>query len=270
MPMVTSAISTDIVATDSGHALAVWNQYDGLQIKILAAEYRPGSGWGSPIILSKRQGNSYTPRIKADSKGNAIIVWQTDQYDLGVVYYSNEIGWQNEYYLPYRCANFDIAASPDNSFLLAMSYWDGQHYIISLLRYLPGSGWTKPELVQNDTNLNAFNVTVTLGSKGDGVAAWEFGAAGTGHMVVAADYLFNFIDMVKIETETFPLYVGAGAIMSIDTGGGISLGARVPLGAFYIFRDVPLEISLEIVPGLYLFPATSPFVMGGIGVRYCF
>jgi hypothetical protein len=104
----------------------------------------------------------------------------------------------------------------------------------------------------------------------DGVAAWNFGAAGSGNLVIAADYLFNFIDMVKIEKETFPLYVGAGAIMSIDMGGGISLGARVPLGAFYIFRDVPLEISLEIVPGLYLFPATTFSMMGGIGVRYCF
>jgi hypothetical protein len=104
----------------------------------------------------------------------------------------------------------------------------------------------------------------------DGVAAWGFGGAGSGTLVIAADYLFNFIDMVKIETETFPLYVGAGAIMSIDTGGGISLGARIPLGAFYLFRDVPLEISLEIVPGLYLFPSTSFLAMGGIGVRYCF
>lgn len=104
----------------------------------------------------------------------------------------------------------------------------------------------------------------------DGVAAWNFGAAGSGNLVIAADYLFNFINMVTIEKETFPLYVGAGAIMSIDMGGGISLGARVPLGAFYIFRDFPLEISLEIVPGLYLFPATSFLAMGGIGVRYCF
>jgi hypothetical protein len=104
----------------------------------------------------------------------------------------------------------------------------------------------------------------------DGVAAWGFGGAGSGNLVVAADYLFNFIDMVKIETETFPLYVGVGAIMSIDMGGGISLGARVPLGAFYIFRGAPLEISLEVVPGLYLFPATSFSMMGGIGVRYCF
>lgn len=102
----------------------------------------------------------------------------------------------------------------------------------------------------------------------DGVAAWSFGGAGGGSMVVAADYLFTFPG-VKIETETFPLYVGAGAIVNLAMS-DIAVGARIPLGALYLFRDVPLEISLEIVPGLYLFPSTSFLAMGGFGVRYCF
>jgi hypothetical protein len=104
----------------------------------------------------------------------------------------------------------------------------------------------------------------------EGVAAWAFSQGG--FLVVAADYLFNFPDIVKIEEETFPLYVGAGAIMRVDmgTGGGISVGARFPLGALYVFRGVPLEISLEIVPGLYIFPATQFLAMAGIGIRYCF
>jgi len=103
----------------------------------------------------------------------------------------------------------------------------------------------------------------------EGVAAWAFSQ---GFLVVAADYLFNFPDIVKIEGETFPLYFGAGAIMRVDmgTGGGISVGARFPLGVLYVFRGVPLEISLELVPGLYLFPDTAFLAMGGIGIRYCF
>jgi hypothetical protein len=103
----------------------------------------------------------------------------------------------------------------------------------------------------------------------EGVAAWAFSQ---GFLVVAADYLFNFPDIVKIEGETFPLYVGAGAIMRVDmgAGGGISIGARFPLGVLYVFRGVPLEISLELVPGLYLFPDTTFLAMGGIGIRCCF
>lgn len=102
----------------------------------------------------------------------------------------------------------------------------------------------------------------------EGIAAWAFSQ---GFLAVSADYLLNFPDLVKIEGETFPLYLGAGAIMRIDMGGGgISVGARFPLGALYVFRTVPLEISLEVVPGLYIFPDTQFLAMGGIGVRYCF
>jgi hypothetical protein len=103
----------------------------------------------------------------------------------------------------------------------------------------------------------------------EGVAAWAFSQ---GFLVVSADYLFNFPDVVKIEGETFPLYVGAGAILRINMGGAdpIGVGARFPLGVLYVFRGVPLEISLEVVPGLYLFPDTAFLAMGGIGIRYCF
>ena len=103
----------------------------------------------------------------------------------------------------------------------------------------------------------------------EGIAAWAFSQ---GFLVVSADYLLNFPDVVKIEGETFPLFIGAGAIMRVDmgTGGGISVGARFPVGALYVFRGVPLEISLELVPGLYLFPDTQFLAMGGIGIRYCF
>ena len=103
----------------------------------------------------------------------------------------------------------------------------------------------------------------------EGVAAWAFSH---GFLVVAADYLFNFPNVVQIEEETFPLYVGAGAIMRVDmgAGGGISIGARFPLGVLYVFRGIPLEASLELVPGLYLFPDTTFLGMGGIGIRYCF
>jgi hypothetical protein len=58
--------------------------------------------------------------------------------------------------------------------------------------------------------------------------------------------------------------------VDMGTGGGISVGARFPLGVLYVFRGVPLEISLELVPGLYLFPDTTFLAMGGIGIRYCF
>jgi hypothetical protein len=103
----------------------------------------------------------------------------------------------------------------------------------------------------------------------EGIAAWAFSQ---GFLVVSADYLFHFPDIAEIEGETFPLFVGAGAIMRVNMGvqPPIELGARIPLGALYVFKGFPLEISLEIVPVLYLFPDTQFTGMGGIGIRYCF
>lgn len=103
----------------------------------------------------------------------------------------------------------------------------------------------------------------------EGIAAWAFSQ---GFLVVSADYLFTFPDALKVEGETFPLFAGVGAIARINMGvqPPIELGARIPLGVLYVFRDFPLEISLEVVPVLYLFPDTQFTGMGGIGVRYCF
>ena len=103
----------------------------------------------------------------------------------------------------------------------------------------------------------------------EGIAAWAFSQ---GFLVVSADYLFTFPDVVKLEGETFPLFIGAGAIARINMGvqPPIEIGARIPLGALYVFRGFPLEISLEVVPVLYLFPDTQFTGMGGIGIRYCF
>jgi len=103
----------------------------------------------------------------------------------------------------------------------------------------------------------------------EGIAAWAFSQ---GFLVVSADYLVDFPEAVKIEGETFPLFFGIGAIARLNMGvqPPIEIGARIPLGVLYVFRDFPLELSLEVVPVLYLFPDTVFTGMGGIGIRYCF
>jgi hypothetical protein len=58
--------------------------------------------------------------------------------------------------------------------------------------------------------------------------------------------------------------------ISAAGAGQVTIGLRIPLGVLYAFKAVPIEISLDIVPGLNLFPDTAPLVMGGIAVRYRF
>ncbi len=105
----------------------------------------------------------------------------------------------------------------------------------------------------------------------EGIAAWAFTQ---GAFALSVDYLLTFPDLLKIQTASFPLFVGIGGISRLSSGAGgaaqMTLGLRVPLGVLFVFAKVPIEISLDIVPGLNLFPDTVFLAMGGLAVRYCF
>lgn len=155
------------------------------------------------------------------------------------------------------------------------------------LAALMGAAWAAGGKTQNAIRPGLFELGVNLGEPTgisaklyldktnafEGIAAWAFSR---GAITLSVDYLFHFHDVLKIETETFPLFVGIGAVAGISAGGGpaaagqVSVGFRVPLGVLYVFKQAPIELSLEVVPGLNLFPDMTFLAMGGLGVRYCF
>jgi hypothetical protein len=81
-------------------------------------------------------------------------------------------------------------------------------------------------------------------------------------------------------------YVGAGAVVVIITnnssgrdydgryfnrrGDSFALGARIPVGIEWIAPKFPIGVSLEIAPGIVLFPATQAFIQAGLAIRYYF
>ena len=109
-----------------------------------------------------------------------------------------------------------------------------------------------------------------------GSAAWDL--TSPGGFTLTGDYLFLFAKPLRIEKIRFPLYAGIGGKFVAlagdgsfgDSDGKISLGARVPLGARWIFDGVPLEAFLEIAPCLRLFPNTEFEFGGGLGLRWYF
>lgn len=98
----------------------------------------------------------------------------------------------------------------------------------------------------------------------DGALAWSLGGD---WMQIHADYLWHFY-VLDVNKGELPLYVGAGAKVGI--GDDFHLGIRVPLGIAYHFSSAPLDIFLEIVPGMDLTPDTEFEIDGGIGIRYYF
>jgi hypothetical protein len=98
----------------------------------------------------------------------------------------------------------------------------------------------------------------------DGALAWSLNGD---WMQIHADYLWHFY-VIDVSKGEMPFYVGAGAKFGI--GDDFHLGVRVPLGIAYHFENAPLDIFLEIVPGMDLTPDTDFELDGGIGIRYYF
>ncbi len=96
----------------------------------------------------------------------------------------------------------------------------------------------------------------------DGAAAWSFGDNGALHLHV--DYLLHNHDLMEFAS----LYYGLGAKVKLMDD--VQMGIRVPVGLVHEFREAPIDIFLELVPGLNLIPGTSFNMNGGVGARYYF
>ena len=116
----------------------------------------------------------------------------------------------------------------------------------------------------------------------DGAVAWSLREGA--YFSIHADYLFHNMDLIKLAKGKLPLYYGPGLRMRSwnghrywnhghwhdHDGNRTSLGIRFPVGLDYLPAKGPVDIFLELVPGLDLIPATDFDITGAIGARYWF
>jgi FG-GAP-like repeat len=70
-----NAQGPDVAIDSDGSAIAVWRQFDGVDISIWAARYVPGEGWDTPIPIETNVGEAVRPAVAMDQSGNAVAVW---------------------------------------------------------------------------------------------------------------------------------------------------------------------------------------------------
>lgn len=97
-------------------------------------------------------------------------------------------------------------------------------------------------------------------------AAWDL--SGQGSFAAQANWLLEFPGTFVIEGEDFIPYVGGGLALGVSDDA--SFGLRIPFGIVYRFEKAPIELCLELAPGMNLFPGTTFAGSGGLGIRYCF
>jgi len=113
----------------------------------------------------------------------------------------------------------------------------------------------------------SFKTWISDRSAIDAGVAWSFPGAGAFH--THADYLWHNFGLIKMQEGKMPLYVGLGGRMRVS-GRDVFLGARVPIGLAYIFAGDRLDVFVETVPVMNLFPATDFDLNAAIGIRYFF
>lgn len=112
----------------------------------------------------------------------------------------------------------------------------------------------------------------------DAAAAWSLGEGEDLHLHV--DYLRHHFGVVELDPGdgSLPLYYGIGGRLVLrdeggdgppdeDDAGDPGLGARVPLGAAYLFEEAPVELFGEVVPVLELAPDTDLDMDAALGAR---
>jgi hypothetical protein len=105
---------------------------------------------------------------------------------------------------------------------------------------------------------------------------FAFGKNSRIHVVV--DYLYHFHNVIPpLGTAGFLApYLGVGGLVSLRTNApkkdekDVSLGVLIPLGLSFVIRTIPIEIFLEVAPGIGILPGTFAIIDGGLGARYYF
>ncbi len=98
-----------------------------------------------------------------------------------------------------------------------------------------------------------------------GAIAWSFFDQSAFHLHL--DYLRHWFDFFRVDDGELYLYYGLGARLKVFRNDS-RLGVRFPAGLDYLIPETELDVFLEVVPILDLYPSVKPTLNVSIGIRY--
>lgn len=88
------------------------------------------------------------------------------------------------------------------------------------------------------------------------------------NLFLQGDYVWIQAGLIPVERGSVSLYYGPGAFARLAKNAAI--GIRGVVGVNYRFENAPLQLFLEIGPGINLIPDTEVNAGAGLGLRYYF
>lgn len=98
-----------------------------------------------------------------------------------------------------------------------------------------------------------------------------YGIGKRGRFILVVDYLFHIHNALPAIPPGFLTpYVGVGGRLGVWKESDAVIGVVFPLGLSLFLNAAPVEIFLEIAPGIGLLPGTAVLIDGGLGGRFYF
>ncbi|MBI2345664.1 MAG: DUF3996 domain-containing protein [Deltaproteobacteria bacterium] len=106
----------------------------------------------------------------------------------------------------------------------------------------------------------------------DGIVSWSFIDEA---VTLIGDVTYDFFDLSMAGAAVgIPFYAGVGGKVAFDERGKNAdrtlVGIRVPVGLAFQWAQHPIELFIEVAPGIELAPATTVDITGGLGARFYF
>ena len=89
-------------------------------------------------------------------------------------------------------------------------------------------------------------------------------------LAASGDYLYHFRDVYRNSVIEIAPYVGGGGAIGLPKGDLFGVAARATGGVDFLFQEIPLELFVDLSPGVWIVPRTGFYGAGVIGVRFLF
>ena len=140
-----NASSAQVAMDNTGSAIAVWVQSDGIADSIWANRYVPETGWGTATPIDDESGPASSPQVAMDVDGYAIAVW-VQSNGTGEKISSNQFRPSTGWGMPIPLSSGSgQASSPQvaaryHAHMVVWQEWDGTRYDIWTIEDLPPAG----------------------------------------------------------------------------------------------------------------------------------
>jgi hypothetical protein len=175
------ADSPAIAFDASGNAMAIWRQRDGTRYDLWANRYVAGSGWGTAeLIENSDAGDVDALSLAVDANSNGMAVWNQNDGTIGRIFANRYLagsGWSTFEIIDGASMNGtarqQVAMDGSGNALAVWMEYDGTRWNIMASRYVVGSGWGTPELIENNNTSYAVAPQIAVQSNGNALAVWK-------------------------------------------------------------------------------------------------